>query len=256
MLPIEFLQSRWGKIIVAVFFILSGTVVTLLLTLAAPSFWYFPCGILWALSGFVWLVRPSFAPGISSFPVLGIAAMLVPALPHYRLLDSIYWLLALCVVIAVALVATALRQREARNFTAIAISFSLVLTAFAVDRLFTNKVEIHSYPMNWSANGSAPWGRVELNENGEPPVLVYRMVGQGYCYDAIFSSELKALLTASNRPVITVDYNVFSDFGRERSYNVRAIDGLVFNDGLHSVRSENGYGGYFQNSSGLGDCHR
>jgi hypothetical protein len=253
----SFLQSRWVKIIVAVFFFLAGAFVTLFLMLAAPSFWYVPCGILWALSGFVWLFRPSFAAGISVFPVLGIAVMAAQDLPHFKLIGPIYWVLIFCVLIAVTLVATAFRQREARKVMASTISFSLVLTAFAVDRLFTNKIEVHSYSMNWSVNGTAPWGRVQVDERGEPPVVIYRMVNQGYCYDALFSPELKAQLTASGKPVVTVDYNVFSDFGRERSYNIRAVDGMLFSNGFRTLQSEgNGYGGYVQNSSGSGDCHR
>ena len=138
----------------------------------------------------------------------------------------------------------------------LAISFSLVLMAFVVDRLFTNKLAVHSYSMSWSANGVAPWGDVETDEKGEPPVVIYRRVNQGYCYDAIFSPELRARLTASNKPVITVQYNVFSDFGHERGYNVRAVDGLVFNHGYRPLRSGERYGGYVMNGSGSGDCQR
>jgi hypothetical protein len=88
MLPRAWFQLRWARAIIAIFFLLSGTVVTLLVSYAAPSFWYVPCGILWALSGFIWLIRPSFAPGMSAFPVLVIAAMLVPALPVFNELVS------------------------------------------------------------------------------------------------------------------------------------------------------------------------
>lgn len=199
--------------------------------LTALSFWYIPCGVLWTLSGFVWLIRPSFAPAISAFPVLGIAVMLVSALPNYKQTDWLYWLAMLFVVIALALITTAFRQQEARNVTAIAISFSLVLTAFVVDRLFTNKVEVRSYSMSWSANGAVPWGHVETNEKRESPVVTYRRVDGGYCYDAIFSPELREKLAQSNKATIAVEYNVFSDFGHRHAYNIRVIDGIAFNDG-------------------------
>jgi hypothetical protein len=182
--------------------------------------------------------------------------MLLPVLPRYRLLDSIYWLLILCVVIALALITTAFQQKRARNVTAIAISFGLVLAAFAVDRLFTDKVAVHSYSMRWSANGRAPWGDVQLSDKGESPVVLYRMINQAYCYDALFSPDLKSKLVESNKPVVTVEYNVFSDFGRERSYNIRAVDGLVFNAGSRVVRSADGYGGYVGDGSGLNPCNR
>jgi predicted ABC-type exoprotein transport system permease subunit len=202
------------------------------------------------------MIRPSFAPAISAFPVLAISAMSVPVLRNYKQTDSLYWLLLLCIVIALALLTISFRQREARNVTAIVISLTLVLTAFVVDRLFTNKVEIRSYSMNWSANGTAPWGAVERSEKGEIPVVIYRVVSKGYCFDALFSSELVAQLTATNKPVISVDYNLFKDFGRVRSYNVRAVDGMVFNDGFRPIRSEDApsYGGYIEGSA-YGNCH-
>jgi hypothetical protein len=30
-----------------------------------------------------------------------------------------------------------------------------------------------------------------------------------------------------NKPAINVEYNVFSDFGRRRGYNIRSVDGLA-----------------------------
>jgi hypothetical protein len=110
--------------------------------------------------------------------------------------------------------------------------------------------------MSWSADGVAPWGRLETDEKGEPPVVVFRKVSQGYCYDAIFSSDLKARLIASSRPTITVEYNTFSDFGHERAYNIRSVDGLVFNEGDRSTRSAEGYGGTIVDGASSADCRR
>lgn len=36
--------------------------------------------------------------------------------------------------------------------------------------------------------------------------------------------------------MVTVEYNVFSDFGRTRSYNVRCVDGVVLHDGDRVVK--------------------
>jgi hypothetical protein len=109
--------------------------------------------------------------------------------------------------------------------------------------------------MNWSANGVAPWGDVERNEKGETPILLYRNVDGGYCFDALFSSELKSQLRESNKSPVHVEYNVFSDFGHRRSYNIRSVDGLIFNEGLKPVRSGEGYGGYILGSKSM-DCGR
>jgi hypothetical protein len=256
MAPDALFQSVWVRIVLAVFFSLSGALAMLLLLLGTPSFWYLPCAVLWTLSGFVWLIRPSLAAGLSIFPVLGITVMAVQTLPNFRQTDTSYKLLLLCVVIALVLVAVSFRKRAARRIIPAAVSFSLVLAAFLVDRGFTDKLAIHAYLMNWSANGVAPWGRVETDEKGESPVVIYRSVNGGYCYDAIFSSELKARLTGSNKTAVTVEYNIFSDFGHARGYNVRSVDGLIFNVGYRPLHSGESYGGYIMNGSGSGDCQR
>jgi len=109
--------------------------------------------------------------------------------------------------------------------------------------------------MKWSTNGSAPWGNVERDEKGQTPVVIYRSVDGGYCYDAIFSPVLKGKLSDSTKSVVTVEYNVFSDFGRKRGYNIRSIDGLVFNEGSRPVLSGDGYGGYIMGGSSS-NCQR
>ena len=250
------LRSKWVRLVVALFFFLSGALATLLLMLGTPSFWYFPCAILWALSGFAWLTHPSWAAGLSAFPVLGIAVMMIQNSLNFRQTDSSYRILLLCVVIALVLITASFRKKEARAILPIAVSFGLVLAAFGVDRLFTNKVAIHTYSMSWSADGVAPWGHVENNAKGEPPVVVFRRFGQGYCYDAVFSPELKARLTASNKPSITVEYNAFSDFGHERGYNMRSVDGLIFNEGDRAVRPGEDYSGTIMDGSVSPDCQR
>jgi hypothetical protein len=58
-----------------------------------------------------------------------------------------------------------------------------------------------------------------------------------------------------NKPAINVEYNVFSDFGRRRGYNIRSVDGLVFNEGEKPVRSGEAYGGYVMGSDAA-DCWR
>jgi hypothetical protein len=159
------------------------------------------------------------------------------------------------VVVALGLIAICFQWSGTQQW--IATSLVLVLIAFSVDRLWTNKVTVHDYSMNWSANGATPWGRVETNEKGESPVVIYRRVDGGYCYDAIFSSELKEKLALSNKPTIAVEYNVFSDFGHRRAYNIRAIDGMVFNKGERNLRSGEGYGGYIETDAPRSvDCGR
>jgi hypothetical protein len=256
MAPRAFFESRLVSVSLGLFFCVSGALAILLLLLSAPSFWYLPCAILWTASGFVWMIRPSLAAGLSIFPVLAIAVMVVEALPNFRQTDVLYRVLLLCVVVALVLIGATFRRSEARRVVPVAISLTLVLLAFVVDRTFTNKLAIHTYSMSWSTSGSAPWGSVQLDEGGNAPVVIYRSVGGGYCYDAIFSPELKTKLTASGKTAVNVEYNVFSDFARERGYNVHSVDGLVFNDGSRSVRSGESYGGYIMNGPSSVDCQR
>ena len=164
--------------------------------------------------------------------------------------------IAVPVVIAPSLIAFSLRNRNARKLWPFAVSLGLVLSSFSVDRLFTNRFAVHSYEMSWSTNGFAPWGQVQLGEDGQPPVLVYRRVQHGYCYDAVFSSELKARLLGSRKSTITVEYNTFRDFGRERGYNIHSVDGLVFNEGDRVIREEEGYGGTVLDSGRNAECER
>jgi hypothetical protein len=176
-----FFESRWVRVGLGLFFCLSGALAFLLLLLGAPSFWYFPCAVLWTAFGFVWMIRPSLAAALSVFPVLAIAAMVVEYLPNFRQTDVLYRVLLLCVIVALALIAVSFRRPAARNVMPAAISLSLVLVAFLLDRGFTNKLAIHTYSMDWSASGSAPWENVQNDEKGQPPVVIYRNVGGGYC---------------------------------------------------------------------------
>ena len=252
----KFFQSIWFRAAAAFFFVVSGAVATLMLLLGTPSFWYFPCAVLWTLSGFVWLTVPSWAPGLSLFPVLGMATALVQMLPKFRQTDSIYRILLLCVVIALVLVAASFRVKETRKILPGAVSFGIVLSIFITDRLFTNKIAVHAYSMSWSANGAVPWGQAETDDQGSAPVVIFRHVKEGYCYDAIFSPEPKTRLVAANKATILVEYNTFSDFGRERSYNIRSVDGMIFNEGDKTIRSAEGYGGTILDPSGSASCER
>jgi hypothetical protein len=256
MAPDQMFRSIWLRAIFAAFFLFSGALVFLFVEVSGQSFWYFPCAALWTISSIAWLLRPSWAAGLSTFPVLGIAVMAFQYLPHLSRTDLSLWLLPLCVAVALCLIAFSFRMKQSRHIVPVAVSFGLVLAAFLVDRRFTDKLAIHAFTMNWSANGLAPWGNVETDANGEPPVVLYRSVHGGYCFDAVFSSELKVNLTASNKPTATVEYNVFSDFGRERAYSIHAVNGLIFNIGDRPVRSAEGYGGYIMNNYSQGDCDR
>src|ERR1700691_5190587 len=56
---------------------------------------------------------------------------------------------------------------------------------------------------------------------------------------AIRHSSLKSLrdhLAQRSVDTVTVEYNPFSDFGHERSYNVRSVDGVLLAEGRRVVK--------------------
>jgi hypothetical protein len=56
-------------------------------------------------------------------------------------------------------------------------------------------------------------------------------------------SELRNRLAEKGGDGVMVEYNVFSDFGHEQSYNVRSVDGLLLADGRHAVKDAERFGG-------------
>ena len=114
--------------------------------------------------------------------------------------------------------------------------------------------------MNVAINGHAPWGDVGPQWSGNSlPIVLYRRLGDSYCYDAFQSEELRQRLSSKDGRTVEVEYNVFSDFGKERSYNVRSVDGLLLNEGQRTVRDVERFGGQILGSTstsanGLDNC--
>jgi hypothetical protein len=256
------LESWWVRTPIGIFFLASGLWLAVVLSLGPPSFWYWICAILWIPCGLVWLVRPSVAVGLSAFPVIGMVGVLAwlgTSVFHGRMsFDP--WGVATFAVITVALVLVLLSLLDRRTWKVwtFAVSLGLVLASFTVDRLFTNKIQVRTLTMQWSADGAAPWSdNVERGEHGEIPVVLYLKVKGGYCYDAVFSPELKARLLREGNPTATVNYNLFRDFGKERGYNIRSVDGIRFNLGDKTVRVDNdGYGGTVEDPGSDAECPR
>ncbi len=219
-------------------FIIGGGCLTLASLMGAPSFWYIPCACALIPLGFVWLLcRPSVAAALSIGPLVAVAGLL-------RFLRGA-WLagLAACLVVAVILVLVALRNSRGWTLPLLA-SLAYVAIAFSTDRLFTNKVMVKAYQMDIALDGKAPWGNVTQEwKDGPAPIVLYRRVGTSYCYTAFKSQELRDVLASKTGSTVTVEYNVFSDFGRERGYNVRSVDGLVLANGEHVVRDFERFGG-------------
>lgn len=226
-------------------FIIGGGCLTLASLLGAPSFWYIPCTCALIPLGFAWwLCRPSLAAALSVGPLVAVAALL-------RYLKGAWFAtLAACLIIVVILIFVALRN--SRGWTLpLFVSLLYLAVAFCTDRLFTNKLTVKAFEMGIALDGKAPWGNVAPDwKDGPAPIVLYRRVGTSYCYTAFKSEGLHDLLASKSGNTATVEYNIFSDFGHERSYNVRSVDGLLFANGKQVIRDAERFGGQILGAGG------
>ena len=107
---------------------------------------------------------------------------------------------------------------------------AIAIICLTVDYKCVDKLVIDSLRAHWSTSGEAPWGTAERDENGSVPVVLWLPVPGRYCYDAVFSKELRERLAALHATTVDVDYNVLSDFGWPRRYTVRAVSGIPVDD--------------------------
>jgi hypothetical protein len=235
--------SRWFAITCSIYLLVFSIAAWMTLELAAPSFWYFPCAALLFLSVFLW-----------NNPSRGASASLTLLLPFVVLLVSTrIWdwrgqrwtavLMAFTLLVALSMCITVIQAAGLAVFWS-TLAFVLITLSFATDRIFTDKVQVRTLQMSYSLDGKTPWADdTQRDAHGRPPVLVFVKSGEGYCYDAVFYQPLMAKLAASHANQVQVQYNVFSDFGKERSYNIRSIDGIMLNDDNHEIVQNDGYGG-------------
>jgi len=210
----------------------------LAMLLGTPSFWYFPCVCALIPLGFVWwFCRPSLAAALSVGPLVAAAALL-------RFLSGTWFgILAGGLIAALAFVLLALRDSR-RWRIPLFISLAYLAAAFCTDRLFTSKVQVKTYQMSIVLDRKAPWGQVSPDWNdGTPPLVLYRDLYGSFCYTVFRSQELHDRLAQRRANTVTVEYNVFSDFGRTRSYNVRSVDGVLLHDGERVVKDAERFSG-------------
>ena len=111
---------------------------------------------------------------------------------------------------------------------------------------------IRSYQVQVALDGDTPWGIVGPEwSDGLKPIVLYRRAGDTYCYVAFHSSELRDRLTHSHGASVPMQINVFKDFGTERGYNVRSVDGLLLANGPNVVRDAERFGGQVLGLSGI-----
>jgi hypothetical protein len=257
----EFINRPWFRAASSVFFIVSGLFLLLLVLQWHDSFWKVPCVALWILAGVLWAVTPRWGAGFILAPIAGVISFALPISRSFPFAQEAYGFLAVLAV-AVALTGFVLAKTRRKSALACAVSLLLLLISFAVDRAFTNKSAVVAYQMNWSADGRLPW--LATAQNTDRPdnrddagrVIVYRKLGDSYCYDSFDSPELAQRLRAGGQNVVMVEYTVFSDFGKRRAYNVRSVDGFVFGNKANEIHGGWIGGGQMQTGGTHPDCGR
>jgi len=228
----------------SVYYLIAGLALVLLMTFAAPSFAFYPCAILLTLSAFFWK-WPRQAAAFS-FPFVCVFAYSLYVLKIWHWAGNASTSIGLfCIVILFFVPCSIVLIFGRIAWKSMFVAVLLVTMSFAVDRIWTNKVEIRSIEMGWTADGETPCGGdAQRDAANRPPVIVYVQAGGGYCYDAIFYEPLKVRLQQLGKSKIVVQYNVFKDFGSERGYNIRSVEGFQFNDAKQSlIQDVEGYGG-------------
>jgi len=226
------------------YFLTAGLALVLLMTFAAPSFGYYVCSILFAASAIGWK-SPRYGAAFS-FPLVAVFGYCLVVIGVWRWHGDRATAVGLIAIVLFAFVQCSIvLVLDQIAWKPMALAATLVLVSFAVDRLWTNKVEIRSVEMGWTTDGKTPWGEgTQLDSAGKPPIILYVQAGGGYCYDAVFYEPLKLRLEQLGKPKVVVQYNVFKDFGSERGYNIRSIEGFQFNDAKHElIQYGEGYGG-------------
>ncbi len=244
-----------GRILISLLVLGSGIYLLLAFVLGAPSFWWFIAGLLIVLAGLSGFFSLASMAGFALPPLIVLTPLVMTLNVWNR--ESAPLLIALGLAFISAAFSLILCGKNfwtaGRNYF-IASSIILAL-GFGVDRTFTNKVKVHGFEMNWAVGSGDPMGTGPDSKEGQKKVVIYRNDGTMTCYDAIYSNELANHLQRLQKPVVHVEYEVFYDFGKDRAYNVRSIEGLLITKQSHPVlRTAEGFGGAIENGNPSGAC--
>jgi hypothetical protein len=235
----------------------SGIYLLFAFVLGGPSFWWFIAGLLIVLAGLSGFFSAASIAGFALPPLIVLLPLVMTL--HVWNRESAPFLIALGVAVISAAFSLILSRKNfwtaGRNYL---IASSIVLAlGFGVDRAFTNKVKVHGFEMNWAVGSGDPMGTGPDSKDGQMKVVIYRQDGTMTCYDAIYSNELADHLQRLQKRMVHVEYEVFYDFGEDRAYNVRSIEGLLITkEGHPLLRTADGFGGAIENGTSKGKCIR
>jgi hypothetical protein len=220
-------------------FVIGGTVLTMVSVLAGGAF-YITCFFVLIPLGLLWMWRPALAAALSIGPLVVIACLVYltmrGAMRGPIMVSGIALGLATYLLVAILLIIAALRGTRHWRLPLV-LSLAFLAAVFATDRLFTNVTTTKTFQMNAALDGNTPWDEDRPEQSkGSGYFVLYRRVGNMYCWDGIFSEELLDHLKSRHLNTVTVQYDEFSNFGRVRGYNLRSVDGVILAIGSRVIK--------------------
>ena len=249
-------MNRSVRIFISSVAVIAAGWLFLAMLLGAPSFWWLIAAGTLVIASLSGLFSNAVFAGLA-IPALTAIAIASITLDVWNKASVIFLFVPLGFLGAGAVVAAYFsRSRRATFWRGVALSFVILAAGFGVDRVFTNKVKVNSYEMQWAIGGGGP---IEgpTQKHGETRVVIYRPDAGSICYDAIYSTELADYVRQLQKPRLHVEYEVFYDFGKERGYNVRSIEGKLVTKDAHPVlHTGDGEGGMLEGPNPTGACDR
>lgn len=220
----------------ALFVLITGALFSIS-ALFSPNFSFVAIAGIMTVAGLLWFFQPSIASRLLTAPVAwslwGLTNGVLRTRAHVDPLQ-LFWFG--CVLILAGLIAFDFWNTQRLGLIPIALSFVLVLSAFTVERLFTNRYSVETRLMHWGVDGALPWDHDPSEERDASEVVLYRQVPGGYCLNTINNAELKAHLLKVGKPVVKVEYNMITSFGRTHPGIIRSVDGLMFSTENRMIR--------------------
>jgi hypothetical protein len=231
---LESLHSPTVRVLFGTFVFIIGSLVTFF-SLFGSSFGFTATAAVVAITGLLWYFWPSVAVRLLIAPAFLLADLLLHT-PAAALSDNPLSLACfLFLLFLLGLIIAEFWTTRYIGWVSISFSFVLVLCAFGVERLFTNKESVEVRWMHWSSEQAPPWGR-GFGPARDDGVILYEEVPGGYCFNTVVNRELQTRLAESGKSLVKVEFNAVRNFGKLRLTNIRSVDGLAFIEDNRIVR--------------------
>jgi hypothetical protein len=211
------------------------------LAMLGTDFWFLSVPVLILISAVTALRSAIFAALLSLLPLILTLVLYGANFVRYdRFTAALVASMLACVAISAFIISARLKREDlARKAARVPLTLAIVVMGIGllIDRLFTKNIEIEKYEMSWAVGSdSIPFPLdADVEREGEPRVVLYKSVGENACYDVLYSTAVADHLRSRSTKSAIVEINWFSDFGQRRGYNVRAINGLIINDGHRPI---------------------